>query len=92
MSDPDQNLERRDRHITQMFYRRLKAFTRVLIILLNEIHGTVGKFAIIFAASTIFVSVRTLGTGTRTTDRFAAGAAYAAVMVVFVLGNEVAGP
>jgi hypothetical protein len=87
----------------QLSYRRLRAFTRALlaactvaillvpIVLLNTVHGTAGRFGIIFAASTLFISALILGTATRITEVFAAGAAYAAVMVVFVSGNGVAG-
>lgn len=63
----------------------------VPIIVLNAVQGMVARLAVIFIAATLFVSFLVLGTTSKTTETFAAGAAYAAVMVVFVSGNRVAG-
>lgn len=68
------------------------AILPVPIVLLNTVHGVVGPFAIIFVASTLFVAGLVLDTRTGIAEIFAAGTAYAAVMVVFVAGIGVAGP
>lgn len=68
------------------------AILLVPIVLLNTVHGVVGRFVIIFVASTLFVAGLVIGTRTGIVEILAAGAAYAAVMVVFVSGNGVAGP
>jgi hypothetical protein len=83
-------------HRIRVVTRALAAvFTVILllvpIILLNAVHGTVGRFAIIFVSSSLFVCLLSIGTYTGTTEVFAAGAAYAAIMVVFVSGNGVSG-
>lgn len=63
----------------------------VPIIVLNIVHGTTGRFAIIFVASSLFIGRLSIGTKSGTTEVFAAEAAYAAIMVVFVSGNGVSG-
>lgn len=49
------------------------------------------RLAVVFIAATLIVSFLVLGADSTTTEIFAAGATYAAVMVVFVSGNRVAG-
>lgn len=63
----------------------------VPIIVLNAVHGTIGRFVIIFVSSSLFIGLFSLGAATKTTEVFAAGAAYAAIMVVFVSDNGVLG-
>ena len=61
------------------------------IIVLNAVSSTVLRFVVIFIAATLFVSVLTIASRVNMSDVFAAGAAYAAVLVVFVSGNGIAG-
>ncbi|KAL9091121.1 MAG: hypothetical protein Q9165_005048 [Trypethelium subeluteriae] len=62
----------------------------VPVIILNAVSTTVDRFVIIFVSATLFVSLLTLSSQARITEVFAAGATYAAVLVVFVSGNGVA--
>ncbi|KAF2236489.1 hypothetical protein EV356DRAFT_482261 [Viridothelium virens] len=62
----------------------------VPVIVLNAVSTTVHRFVIIFVSATLFVSLLTLASKARITEVFAAGATYAAVLVVFVSGNGVA--
>lgn len=65
----------------------------VPILGLNAAEKSSTKFVIIFVAASVFVSSVTILSAASIGEVFAAGAAYAAVMVVFVSGNGVqAGP
>jgi predicted membrane-bound spermidine synthase len=57
------------------------------IIALNSVQQIVVRFIIIFAAATCFVVVITVASKASMAEIFAAGAAYSAVLVVFVSGN-----
>ncbi|KAI9714260.1 MAG: hypothetical protein M1820_000219 [Bogoriella megaspora] len=61
-------------------------------ILLNVAKTTLVRFIIVFIAATLFVSVLTVASTVGMGEIFAAGAAYAAVLVVFVSGNGIGGP
>jgi hypothetical protein len=80
--------------MTRELARVVIAIMAILLLLapvigLNEVQKTLHKFLIIFFASTAFVvSIATLSKASMG-EVFAAGAAYAAVMVVFVSGNGV---
>lgn len=63
----------------------------VPIIILNAVGSTVARFVIVFIASTIFVSIVTVASEAGMAEIFGAGAAYIAVLVVFVSGNGVSG-
>ncbi|KAK2753577.1 hypothetical protein FQN54_007354 [Arachnomyces sp. PD_36] len=60
----------------------------VPIIILNAIEATVYRFVTIFMSSAIFVVFITMASAASMPEIFAAGAAYAAVMVVFVSGDR----
>lgn len=59
------------------------------IIGLNAVERTVPRFLIMIVASTLFVLLISVLSKASVSEVFAAGAAYAAVMVVFVSGNGV---
>ena len=59
------------------------------IVVLNEVQRAVYRFIVIFIAAASFVVVVTVASTATMAEIFAAGAAYAAVMVVFVSGNGV---
>lgn len=61
------------------------------IILLNAVVKTLLRFVILFVAATLFVFAITITSQASMTEIFAAGAAYTAVLVVFVSGNGVSG-
>jgi len=58
---------------------------------LNAVENTVPKFAIIFGSTSLFVTAVSVISKARMAEVFGAGAAYAAVMVVFVSGDGVQG-
>lgn len=59
------------------------------IIGLNAVERSLTKFVIIFVAASVFLLSVTIFSAASIGEVFAAGAAYAAVMVVFVSGNGV---
>lgn len=61
----------------------------VPIIVLNEVQRAAWRFVTIFFAATIFVVSITVVSEARLVEIFAAGAAYAAVLVVFVSNNGI---
>lgn len=61
----------------------------VPIIVLNEVERAAWRLITIFFAATIFVVSITVVSEARLVEIFAAGAAYAAVLVVFVSGNGI---
>jgi hypothetical protein len=71
------------------------SFTIILllipIVILNTVMSNLIRFVVIFVAATLFVSSVTLASQASMAEIFAAGAAYAAVLVVFVSGHGVSG-
>lgn len=63
----------------------------VPIIILNVVERTLIRFIVLFISSTFFVTVVTVANQATLGETFAAGAAYSAVLVVFVSGNDVSG-
>jgi hypothetical protein len=63
----------------------------VPIIILNAVTRTRFRFIVLFISSTIFVAIVTIASQATLGEIFAAGAAYTAVLVVFVSGNGVSG-
>lgn len=57
------------------------------IVALNAVEETLERFVVIFVAATCFVTLVALGSEASIAEVFAAGAAYSAVLVVFVSGN-----
>jgi hypothetical protein len=57
------------------------------IIALNSVQQTLVRFIIIFTTATCFVTTLTVASKATMAEIFAAGAAYSAVLVVFVSGN-----
>jgi hypothetical protein len=51
------------------------------------VQETLERFVVIFVAATLFVTLVALASKASITEIFAAGAAYSAVLVVFVSGN-----
>jgi hypothetical protein len=54
---------------------------------LNAVQETLERFVFIFVAATLFVTLVALASKASIAEIFAAGAAYSAVLVVFVSGN-----
>jgi len=63
----------------------------VPIIMLNAVTRTLFRFIVLFISSTLFVAIVTVASQVTLGEIFAAGAAYTAVLVVFVSGNGVSG-
>lgn len=64
----------------------------VPVIALNAVGQTLERFIILFAASSCFVMAIALASEASMAEIFAAGAAYSAVLVVFISGNGVQAP
>lgn len=61
----------------------------VPVVALNAVQQTLFRFIILFAAATCFVLVVSLASEANMAEIFAAGAAYSAVLVVFISGDGV---
>lgn len=80
--------------VTRNISRMITSSTAIIvllvpIVLLNIVQSVLGRFVIIFVASAIFVTTITVVSNAKMVEVLAAGAAYAAVMVVFVSGNGI---
>lgn len=74
--------------------RTLTAIIAIILLLapivaLNAVQETLLRFVIIFVAASLFVTTITVASNATMAEIFAAGAAYSAVLVVFVSGNGI---
>jgi hypothetical protein len=63
----------------------------VPVIVLNAVTRTLVRFIVLFISATMFVLAVTIASQASLGEIFASGAAYTAVLVVFVSGNGVSG-